>query len=252
MSYTVNKLAKLSGVSVRTLHFYDEIGLLKPAFYGDNNYRYYEEEQLLLLQQILFYKELGFPLNDIQKILGSADFDKITALTSHKNILQGDLNRVQHLIKTIDNTIAYLKGEKMLKLEEIFHGFTEEKQKMYEDFLVENNVSQAVINSMRDKVKNWKSDEWLENKREADQIYAALGAAIDNRLNPESTEVQALIEKHYQMTSVFWTPTKKTYIALGQFYRSHLDFVTFYEEIHPKLLPFMVEGMKIYAEKKLS
>ena len=62
MSYTVNKLAKLSGVSVRALHFYDEIGLLKPAFYGENNYRYYEEEQLLLLQQILFFREMGFSL----------------------------------------------------------------------------------------------------------------------------------------------------------------------------------------------
>lgn len=67
MPYTVNKLAKLSGVSVRTLHFYDEVGLLKPAYYVENNYRYYEEEQLLLLQQILFYRELGFQLNDICK-----------------------------------------------------------------------------------------------------------------------------------------------------------------------------------------
>lgn len=65
MAYTVNKLAKCSGVSARTLRFYDEIGLLKPAYVGDNDYRYYEEEQLLMLQQILFYRELGFPLNDI-------------------------------------------------------------------------------------------------------------------------------------------------------------------------------------------
>ena len=76
MTYTVNQLAKLSGVSVRTLHFYDEIGLLKPAYYGENNYRYYEEEQLLILQQILFFREMGCPLNDIQRILSSNDFDK--------------------------------------------------------------------------------------------------------------------------------------------------------------------------------
>ena len=69
MKYTVNKLAKISGVSSRTLRFYDEIDLLKPAFYGDNQYRYYEEEQLLMLQQILFFRELGFPLNDIQRII---------------------------------------------------------------------------------------------------------------------------------------------------------------------------------------
>ena len=88
MSYTVNRLAKLSGVSSRTLRFYDEIGLLKPAFYGDNQYRYYEEEQLLMLQQILFFRELGFPLSDIQRILSSNDFDKIESLKLHKSMLQ--------------------------------------------------------------------------------------------------------------------------------------------------------------------
>ena len=80
MAYTVNKLAKLSGVSVRTLHFYDEIGLLKPAYIGENNYRYYKDEELLVLQQILFYRKLNFSLNDIQRILSDKNFDKIKAL----------------------------------------------------------------------------------------------------------------------------------------------------------------------------
>ena len=80
MPYTVNKLARLSGVSSRTLRFYDEIGLLKPAFYGENQYRYYEEEQLLMLQQILFFRELGFPLSDIQRIIECDDFNKIESL----------------------------------------------------------------------------------------------------------------------------------------------------------------------------
>jgi MerR family transcriptional regulator, thiopeptide resistance regulator len=82
MAYTVTKLAKISGVSVRTLHFYDEIGLLKPAYYGSNGYRYYEEEQLLTLQQILFFKELGFELKRIQSILRKSNFDKLADLLS--------------------------------------------------------------------------------------------------------------------------------------------------------------------------
>jgi DNA-binding transcriptional MerR regulator len=132
VSYTVNKLAKLSGVSVRTLHFYDEIGLLKPAYYGDNKYRYYEEEQLLMLQQILFYRELGVPLNDIQKILQCESFDKIEALKSHKNILISNLERMQNLIKTIDKTITHLRGESTMKDNEFYYGFDSEKQKGYE------------------------------------------------------------------------------------------------------------------------
>src|SRR5688572_8348987 len=133
MAYTVNKLAKLSGISVRTLHFYDETGLLKPAYYGDNNYRYYEEEQLLMLQQILFYRELGMPLSEIQRIISSDDFNKIDALQSHKTILEQGLNRSQQMIKTIDKTISHLRGKEKMKLEEIFHGFNDEKQKLYEN-----------------------------------------------------------------------------------------------------------------------
>jgi len=123
MRYTVNKLAKLSGVSVRTLHWYDEIGLLKPAFYQTNGYRYYEEEQLLLLQQILFFRELGFKLNDIQKILDSSDFDKIKALYAHKSTLEKSVNRMHTLIHTIDKTILHLRGKKTMVDKELYSGF---------------------------------------------------------------------------------------------------------------------------------
>ena len=123
MAYTVKKLAKISGASIRTIRFYDEIGLLKPAYYGDNNYRYYEEEQLLLLEQILFYRELSFPLNDIQRIISSDDFNKIDSLNSHKQVLAQNLDRTKKLIKTIDQTIAHLRGKITMRDEELFVGF---------------------------------------------------------------------------------------------------------------------------------
>lgn len=126
MPYTVKKLAQLSGISIRTLRFYDEIGLLKPAYYGNNNYRYYEEEQILMLQQILFYRELGLPLNDIRQVIRSDDFNKINALMSHKLILIQNLDRTQKLVKTIDQTIAHLKGEIVMPTEELFAGFAHE------------------------------------------------------------------------------------------------------------------------------
>lgn len=123
MSYTVKKLAKLSGLSIRTLRFYDTIGLLKPASRRSNNYRYYEDEQILMLQQILFYRELGFSLKDIQKILCSDKFNKIDALISHKQLLIQHLDRTKKLIKTIDQTIAYLRGKITMRNEELFVGF---------------------------------------------------------------------------------------------------------------------------------
>src|SRR3954454_18450238 len=91
MVYTVKQVSAISGVSVRTLHFYDETGLLKPAYCGANGYRFYEEPQLLILQQILFYRELGFELKQIKRILGEADFEQVAALESHRQILQENI-----------------------------------------------------------------------------------------------------------------------------------------------------------------
>ena len=124
MAYTVKKVAAMSGVSVRALHFYDETGLLKPAYHGANGYRFYEEPQLLTLQQILFYRELGFELKQIQRILGRADFEKVAALRSHRKVLQKNLAQTQKLIETIDKTVKHLKGTKKMKSEEMFVGFS--------------------------------------------------------------------------------------------------------------------------------
>jgi DNA-binding transcriptional MerR regulator len=123
MAYTVRQVAGLSGVSVRTLHFYDEVGLLKPAYVSANGYRYYEEPQLLALQQILFYRELGFELKEIKSILGRADFEKAAALESHRSVLEKNLAQTQTLIATINKTIEHVRGTKKMSSEEMFAGF---------------------------------------------------------------------------------------------------------------------------------
>src|SRR3954466_10908386 len=124
MAYTVKQVAAISKVSVRTLHFYDETGLLKPAYVGANGYRFYEEPQLLMLQQILFYRELGLELKQIKEILGREDFEKLAALQSHREVLEENLARTRRLIETIDKTITHLKGAKHMKSEELFEGFS--------------------------------------------------------------------------------------------------------------------------------
>jgi len=124
MSITVKRVAAISGVSVRTLHFYDEIGLLKPARQRANGYRLYEEPQLLMLQQILFYRELGFELKQIKEVLSRPDFEKAASLQSHRKTLQNNLARTRTLIETIDKTIKHLKGTKKMTSEEMFLGFS--------------------------------------------------------------------------------------------------------------------------------
>jgi len=124
MAYTVKQVASMSGVSVRTLHFYDEMALLKPAYIKANGYRIYEEPQLLMLQQILFYRELGFELKQIKKILSQRTFEKVAALQSHREVLETNLKRTRTLMETIDKTIRHLKGTRKMKNEQLFIGFS--------------------------------------------------------------------------------------------------------------------------------
>jgi DNA-binding transcriptional MerR regulator len=123
MAYTVKQVAAVSGVTVRTLHFYDEMALLKPAYSRANGYRIYEEPQLLMLQQILFYRELGFELKRIKEILSQRKFEKVAALKSHRRVLEKNVTRTRTLIETIDKTISHLKGRKKMKSVELFMGF---------------------------------------------------------------------------------------------------------------------------------
>jgi DNA-binding transcriptional MerR regulator len=123
MAYTVKQVSGLSGVSVRTLHFYDEVDLLKPAYLSAGGYRYYEEPQLLLLQQILFYRELGLELREIKKILGRADFERENALESHRLLLEQKLARTHTLISTINKTLEHVRGAKKMSSREMFTGF---------------------------------------------------------------------------------------------------------------------------------
>ena len=124
MAYTVKQVAAMSGVSVRTLHFYDETGLLEPAYQGTNGYRFYEEPQLLKLQQILFYRELGFELKRVKEILSRRKFEKVAALNSHRQVLERNVTRTRALIDTIDKTIGHLKGTTKMKTEDLFAGFS--------------------------------------------------------------------------------------------------------------------------------
>lgn len=251
MAYTINKLARLSGVSIRTLHYYDEIGLLKPAYVGDNNYRYYEEEELLRLQQILLYREVGFPLNDIKRVISATYFDRVVALKLHRNNLINTLDHTKKLIETVDKTIAYLKGNKMINIEEVFYGFNAEKQKKYEVFLLERGVRKDTIELTKQKVKDWTKDQWQEYKREIDQVHKDLIVEIQKGISVNSNEVQKIMLRHYKLITYFWTPDRNKYIELSEFYGSHPDFVKFYQDLHPELLPFLQDAMKIFANAKL-
>lgn len=250
--YTITQLAKLSGVSTRTLRFYDEISLLKPAAYGDNQYRYYKEEQLLLLQQILFFRELEFSLNEIKQILHCNDFDKIKSLEQHKSSLQTKVLRTETLIQTIDKTISHLKGQNKMRIEEMFDGFDPIKQQEHEQHMLDSGIiSQQQIDDSWQRVAHWKKPNWEQFKEAGEKLNRELAEALKQGQKVDSAQVQKLMQQHYDWVNNFWTPTKETYLGLGQMYLDHPDFRDFYNRFHPDLAEYLHAAMEVFAKQNL-
>jgi MerR family transcriptional regulator, thiopeptide resistance regulator len=253
MAYTVKKLAAMSGVSVRALHFYDEVGLLKPAYVGANGYRFYEEAQLLTLQQILFYRELGFELKQIKRILGRSDFDKIAALESHRKVLRKNVARTRKLIVTIDKTIEHLKGTKKMKSQEMFVGFDPKQQAKHEQYLIDRygeGMKEGIAQSNQ-KVKNWTKANWEKSGAAFNEICKDLVTLMGQQSPCDSSEVQEVIRRHHQWLKQFWTPTRESYAGHSQLILDS-DLRKAYEAHHPQLPEFLAAAIKMFAERELS
>ena len=252
--HTVKQVARLSGISVRTLHFYDEIGLLKPAYYGANGYRYYEKEQLLSLQQILFYRELNVPLEQIKLIMASPDFDRLETLRAHRIRLESELGRYQQLIRTIDGTIAELNGTKTMASEHFFEGFSPEKQRQYEKELVETYGEgiQPKIDASKERIKGWTKQDFKAASDRWQVFLSELGALAEAGKSADSKEVQSLIPSHRAWLESYWTPNRESYIGLGQLYATHPDFRKQFDEVREGLADFCAEAMRVFAEAELA
>ena len=179
------------------------------------------------------------------------DFDKAKALEEHRQFLMDKIKRSKKLITTIDKTILHLRGEEIMKLEEIFEGFTEEKQQHYVDYLEKQGVNRQIIEQTVLKTKDWSKNDWLTHKMAADKVHTDLIAAIKNGSAMDSSTVQKIIKTHYALTCKLWTPDKSGYLSLAELYGSHDDFVAFYQSLDPKLLGFFQAAMRFYAEKNL-
>ncbi len=257
MAYTVKNLSELSGVTVRTLHYYEEEGLLKPAYYGSNGYRYYEEKELLQLQQILFFKELGFTIKQIKKVVGRDEFDQLSALYSHRKSLNQEWEKIGLLLKTIDKTIKHLKGKKKMKDQEIFDGFNISLLKKAKEGSSYSSAEEIVFRSVRNPTNNTEDVEKrgkvyyqnLEDK--AHTILKELVHCMEKEVEPGSSEVQSIIQKHHAFTDQIQNATQEVYKAMAQLYLEHPEFRKQLDPFHPKLPEFMSEGMNIFADREL-
>lgn len=244
--FTVKQLSKLAGVTPRTLHHYDAIGLLKPSRVGENGYRYYGEEALLRLQQILFYREMDIPLDDIKKIMGRREFDVLGALQSHKDALQKQVARLNRLIHTVDHTIDHLKGKNTMSEKAYFEGFSEEEQEKYALEAEQLYDPETVRESNR----KWKAYSTAKKEAilaEGKAIYEDMISAMPK--GARSAEVQSIVERWRRHMDYFWTPKLDQLLDLANGYNDDPRFKATFDKMHPQLAEFMREAVKLYVAK---
>lgn len=252
-TYTVKQLARLSGVSVRTLHHYDEIGLLKPAFIGENRYRYYGREELLRLQDILFHRELGVPLQEIGKLLALQGHDRVAILREHRDWLARRLERSRQLLRTIDRTIAKLNGEGTMDDKELYEGFSPEKQAEYEDWLVERyggDMRQRIEDS-KAKVAALGPDDMAERMAEGEAASLALADAFKAGAAPDDPANDPLLARHHAWIAAMWDKAcpAEAYAGLADLYLEHPDFRANFDQNGAGFTDWLTAAMKAYAAR---
>jgi DNA-binding transcriptional MerR regulator len=245
--YSVKQLSDLAAVSVRTLHYYDEIGLLPPSKVGANGYRSYDDATLLRLQQILFYREIGLELMQIKEILDSPEFDLVAALNSHRAVLQEKMKRLQNLIGTVDSTIKHLAGEEDMSKKKLFQGFSPEEQKHYE----RKARLQYGPDNVNESIRRWNS--YSEAKQEAikaegGQIYLDMASAMEAGKPPQSAEVHEILDRWQHHMHYFYEPTLDILRGLGQLYNNDPEFRVFFEQIHPDLPAYLEQAITQYVD----
>ena len=249
-TYTVKQVAKLAGISIRALHHYDEIGLLRPAFTGNNRYRYYGPEELLRLQQILIYRELDVPLAEIGALIDRPDTDRVTLLTGQRDRLDAQAKHFAGLVLTIDRTIAKLKGDAVMDDAELYRGVVSpEKQAGYERELIARYGDG--VRAHFERVGKMPVDQVQELMAELKSVEQGLAAALRRGVTPESVELDPLLKRHRQWVGLSWKrmPSGEAYGGLADLYISHPDFVARYEGIAPGFAQYLSEAMKAHAAR---
>ncbi|SFG99810.1 MerR family transcriptional regulator [Pedobacter insulae] len=249
-NYSVKQLAKLAGVTVKTLHLYDHMGLLKPAQRTGSRYRLYCESELLRLQQILFYRELDFPLKQILAILDDPNFDLIKAMEGHKTLLKAKRRRIDTLMKTLNQTLISLKNKTMLNLEDLYQGLSEQEAQNYRNQAISSYGEEAVTHA---------ENHLKSLSKEAMQALVSrqkeLGKSLYQlkHLKPANQTVQELVGQHYQNTRKLWGTHQavdkqaEAYQGLGQLYLTDERFTSESGETDPDFRIFISEAMSIYS-----
>lgn len=241
MKMLIKEFSEACGVSVRTLHYYDEIGLLKPSFVDDwTGYRYYDENSLLRMQEIMFYRELDFSLKNISQIITSPNYDKEKALSQQKKLLILKKERLEKLISSIDDA---MKGKV------IMNAFDNSKFESYKDEVREKWGNTKAYAEYAEKSKNYGEDKFSAMSGEMAEIFGRFNLAMKNSAIAGSDEVQGLVkELQDYITLNFYTCTKEILCGLGQMYVLDERFKSNIDKAGEGTAEFISEAIKIYCK----
>lgn len=253
MEYTINKLAQMSGISTRTLRYYDQIGLICPMRMSSNGYRVYGQNEVDLLQQILFYRELGVSLEEIGHILKSHDYDKGKALEGHLSELLQRKNQIELLISNVIKTIGSLKGETIMSDKEKFDGF---KQKMINDNEtkygkeIREKYGDDVIDASNAKVKSMSGEQWKRAEAFRTEYESLLKTAFEQG-NPAIEVAQKACDLHRQWLCIFWKDgmySKEAHKGIAEMYVTDKRFTAYYDKIAVGCANFLRDAINIYCK----
>ncbi len=244
MRYTVGQLARKSGVSVRTLRYYDALGLLCPAGTAANGYRWYDEASCLRLQQILFYRELDFPLAEIAQILAAPDYDPRAALARQKALLELRQQRLGRLIAQLD---AAMKGEKTMEFTAFdTTEYDKAKEKYAEEVKARWGDTAAYAESEQ---KHYDNDAFAALKAQSGEIFGAFAALAAGKADPAGEKAQALVGQWQAFITAHWYAcTKEILAGLGEMYTADLRFTASLDAFGPGTAQFLHDAIAAYCK----
>lgn len=247
MAYSIKQIADLAGVTTRTIRYYDQIGLLAPIQIGENGYRYYDRSSLLHLQQIMFYRELDVPLQDIQIIMRRMDFNPLEAMEKHRLALLNRRQRLDRLIHTVEQTIQTLKGESQMKENEIFDGFDESE---YEEEARHRWGNTAAYAESQKRWGSYSADEKQAIKVEGQEITRRM-VGKDERVKANEPQIQAAMDDYLSyINRYFYACDTEMLRNLSDMWVADPRFAVNYERIRKGGAAFVREAVHIYCDCK--
>jgi DNA-binding transcriptional MerR regulator len=253
MEYTVQKLGKMAGVSTRTLRYYDEIGILKPAKINSSGYRIYGKTEVDRLQQILFLRELDVSLESIKEIITSPSFGRAAALREHREKLLARRAQLDMLISNIDKTLMESEGRITMSDKEKFEGF---KQKMIDDNEkkygkeIREKYGEEKVNESYNKIKGLTKEQYDEFEALGNKVLERLKAAFETG-DPAGALAQETADLHRQWLSFTWNSySKEAHAGLAQMYVDDPRFTAYYDKEQPGMAAFLRDAIFIYTGMK--